>query len=67
VIPTVFRDFDDYWQPFLMATAPAPRHVMSLSETDRADLRRRLQQRLPTEPDGSIRLTAQAWAVRATA
>jgi ubiquinone/menaquinone biosynthesis C-methylase UbiE len=67
VIPTVFRDFDDYWQPFLMATAPAPRHVMSLSEADRADLRRRLQQRLPTEPDGSIRLTAQAWAVRATA
>jgi SAM-dependent methyltransferase len=67
VIPTVFRDFDDYWQPFLMATAPAPRHVMSLSETDREDLRRRLQARLPTEPDGSIRLTARAWAVRATA
>jgi ubiquinone/menaquinone biosynthesis C-methylase UbiE len=67
VIPTVFRDFDDYWRPFLMATAPAPRHVMSLSEPDRADLRRRLQERLPTEPDGSIRLTAQAWAVRATA
>jgi SAM-dependent methyltransferase len=66
-IPTVFRDFDDYWQPFLMATAPAPRHAMSLSETDREDLRRRLEARLPTEPDGSIHLTARAWAVRATA
>lgn len=66
-IPTVFRDFEDYWQPFLMATAPAPRHAMSLSEDHREDLRRRLQARLPTEPDGSIRLTARAWAVRATA
>jgi SAM-dependent methyltransferase len=66
-IPTVFRDFDDYWQPFLMATAPAPRHAMSLSEADREDLRRRLQARLSTERDGSIHLTARAWAARATA
>jgi len=63
-VPTVLRDFDDYWQPFLMATAPAPRHVMSLSEGDREDLRRRLQARLPTNPDGSIHLTARAWAAR---
>jgi SAM-dependent methyltransferase len=67
VIPTVFRDFDDYWQPFLMATAPAPRHAMSLSETDREDLRRSLQERLPAEPDGSIHLTARAWAAHANA
>ncbi len=66
-IPTVFHDFDDYWQPFLMATAPAPRHVMSLSEPDREALRRRIQARLPTEPDGSIHLTARAWAARGTA
>lgn len=66
-IPTVFRDFDDYWQPFLMATAPAPRHVMSLSEEDREDLRRRLETRLPRTADGSIPLTARAWAVRARA
>jgi SAM-dependent methyltransferase len=66
-VPTVFRDFDDYWQPFLMATAPAPRHAMSLSEIDREDLRRRLESRLPTEPDGSIHLVARAWAVNAKA
>jgi hypothetical protein len=66
-VPTVFRDFDDYWQPFLMATAPAPRHVMTLSETDRKDLRERLRARLPTEPDGSIHLVARAWGVTATA
>ena len=64
-IPTVFRDFDDFWQPFLMATAPAPRHVMSLSEEDREDLRGRLERRLPRAADGSIPLTARAWAVRA--
>lgn len=66
-IPTVFRDFDDYWRPFLMATAPAPRHAMSLSDEDREDMRRRLQARLPVEPDGSIHLNARAWAARATA
>jgi len=65
-IPTVFRDFDDYWQPFLMATAPAPRHAMSLSEIDREDLRQRLQARLPTEADGSIHLVARAWSASAT-
>ncbi|HET9084593.1 MAG TPA: methyltransferase domain-containing protein [Candidatus Limnocylindrales bacterium] len=66
-IATVFRDFDDYWRPFLMATAPAPRHAMSLSDEDREDLRRRLRSRLPTEPDGSIHLTARAWAARGIA
>jgi SAM-dependent methyltransferase len=66
-IPTVFKDFDDYWRPFLMATAPAPRHAMSLSDEDREDLRRRLQTRLPAEPDGSIHLSARAWAARAEA
>ena len=65
-IPTVFRDFDDYWQPLLMATAPAPRHAMSLSEHDREDLRRRLESRLPTAADGTIHLTARAWAARGT-
>jgi SAM-dependent methyltransferase len=65
-VPTVFRDFDDYWQPFLMATAPAPRHAMGLSETDRVDLRERLRARLPVEADGSIHLTARAWAASAT-
>lgn len=66
-VPTVFRDFDDYWQPFLMATAPAPRHAMGLSEDDREDLRGRLAARLPTQADGTIHLTARAWAARGIA
>jgi SAM-dependent methyltransferase len=62
-VPTTFRDFDDYWAPFLAGGAPAPRYAMSLSEEGRAALRNRIRERLPAAEDGSIRLTARAWAV----
>jgi len=39
---------------------------MSLDETARVRLRDRVRERLPLESDGSIALTARAWAVRAT-
>lgn len=64
-VPTVFADFDDYWQPFLGGQGPAPAYCMSLAEEDRAALRERLRASLPVAEDGSIRLTARAWAVRA--
>jgi SAM-dependent methyltransferase len=64
VVPTVFADFDDYWSPFLGGTGPAPAYAVSLPEADRAALRETLRGRLPVEPDGSIHLTARAWAVR---
>jgi hypothetical protein len=63
-VPTIFRDFDDYWTPFLGGQAPAPAYCMSLDEEHRAALRERLRGSLPTEPDSSIRLIARAWAVR---
>ncbi|MGH7267050.1 MAG: class I SAM-dependent methyltransferase [Candidatus Rokuibacteriota bacterium] len=63
-VPTVFRDFDDYWSPFLGGQGPAPGYAMALPEDGRAALRDRIRARLPVEPDGSIRLTARAWAVR---
>ena len=66
-IPTLFASFDDYWQPFLGGQGPAPAYVMSLDETLRATLRDRLRARLPTGADGSISLTARAWATRASA
>ena len=65
-VPTVFRDFDDYWTPFLGGMAPAPRYAMSLSEDQRAALRERIRAALPIAPDGSISLIARAWAVRGT-
>jgi ubiquinone/menaquinone biosynthesis C-methylase UbiE len=63
-IPTNFRDFDDYWSPFLGATGTAPGYVASLDETDRTVLSDRLRERLPIRPDGSIHLIARANAVR---
>jgi SAM-dependent methyltransferase len=66
-VPTVFRDFDDYWTPFLGGQGPAPGYVASLDEARRAALRERLRAALPAGPDGAIRLVARAWAVRGTA
>jgi SAM-dependent methyltransferase len=63
-IPMRFRDFDDFWTPFLGGQGPAPAYCMSLSEDARANLRERLQKTLPARADGSIQLTARAWAVR---
>jgi SAM-dependent methyltransferase len=63
-VPTVFRDFDDYWTPFLGGQGPAPGYCMSLAEDARARLRERLRETLPERPDGSIHLTARALAVR---
>jgi SAM-dependent methyltransferase len=63
-VPTVFRDFDDYWTPFLAGQAPAPAYAMSLNEADRTELRDTIRARLPVQADGSILLIARAWAVR---
>jgi SAM-dependent methyltransferase len=63
-VPTVFKNFDDFWSPFLFAQAPAPAYCMALSEEKRATLREHLRQTLPTLPDGSIHLIARAFAVR---
>lgn len=63
-IPTTFASFDDYWQPFLGGQGPAPAYAMSLDESARARLRDRLRMLVPSEADGSISLTARAWATR---
>jgi hypothetical protein len=65
-IPTVFQSFDDYWTPFLGGTGPAPAYTVSLDEVHREALREGIRARVPVAPDGSIRLTARAWAVRGT-
>jgi hypothetical protein len=63
-VPTVFRDFADYWTPFLGGQGPAPGYAMALSEDRRAALRERIRADLPIAADGSIPLVARAWAVR---
>ena len=66
-VSTSFRDFDDYWTPFLGGQGPAPAYCMSLSEDRRAALRERIRAALPIRPDGSIALIARAWAVKGRA
>lgn len=63
-ILTPFKDFDDYWTPFLSGIAPAPGYCASLDEAARQKLKKRLIDVLPTDPDGMILLAARAWAVR---
>ena len=66
-VPTRFRDFDDYWAPFLGGQGPAPGYAMALDEPRRAMLREELRARLPAASDGSIPLVARAWAARGVA
>jgi len=66
-VPTVFGDFDDYWAPFLGGQGPAPAYVASLDGRQHDRLRDHLRAALPIREDGSIRLTARAWAVRGRA
>jgi len=63
-VPTVFKDFDDFWTPFLSGQAPAPGYCMSLSEERRAALREHLRATLPIRANGAIHLIARAFAVR---
>lgn len=63
-VPTVFADFDDYWRPFLGGQGPAPGYAISLTDASRAALRDEVRHRLTAEADGSIRLTARAWAIQ---
>ena len=65
-IRTNFASFDDYWQPLLGKTGPAPAYVASLDAAGCARLREKLEQTLRPGPDGTISLTARAWAVRGT-
>ena len=66
-IPTVFRDFDDYWRPFLGKQGAAPAYLASLDAERRSRIRDALKARLVPGPKGMITMTARAWAVRGTA
>jgi SAM-dependent methyltransferase len=65
-VPTRFLDLDDYWTPFLGGQGPAPGFVATLDEDRRAALHTLLGERLPVAADGSITLSARAWAVSGT-
>jgi len=64
--PTVFAGFEDYWRPFLGGTGSGPSYVATLDEAHRERLVSALRETLPYRADGSIALTARAWAARGT-
>jgi len=63
-IVTHFTGFDDYWKPFLGGQGPAPTYVAKLDEQERSNLRKMLEEKLPVNKDGSISLSARAWAAK---
>jgi len=66
-IDTRFADFADYWTPFTLGAGPAPGYCAALPPGRREALRAKLERDLPREADGTITLTARAWALKATA
>jgi trans-aconitate methyltransferase len=63
-IPTVFQDFDDYWNPFLGRQGAAPTYLAGVGDEARERIRLHLKARLALTQHGSIELTARAWAVQ---
>lgn len=64
-MPTVFKDFEDYWHPFTLGVGPAPGYCMSLDPEARRQLKDNLHDSLPRSEDGSIPLKMRAWAIKA--
>jgi len=63
-IQTNFKDFQDYWQPFVAAQGSVSKYLHSLNEETLNALQDQLRKQLPIETDGSIHLIARAWAVK---
>jgi ubiquinone/menaquinone biosynthesis C-methylase UbiE len=60
-----FKNFEDFWSPFLGGQGPAPGYIASLDEKRRAQLRERIYSSLPFALDGTIPLVLRAWAAKA--
>ena len=63
-VPTLFRDFDDFWSPFLGGQGPAPGYCRSLTAERRERLRDLCVRHVPTSPMAGSAPSPGAWAVR---
>ncbi len=63
-INTIFRNFEDYWNPFLGGQGPAPSYLASLNEDLQEKLKNNIHRKLVIKSDGSIKLLARAIAIR---
>lgn len=62
VVERTFADFDDYWLSMVVSSPSGV--VGKLSEAERAELKRRLQARLPASASGEITVHASATAIK---
>jgi SAM-dependent methyltransferase len=63
VVEASYRNFDDYWEPFLGGVGPGGAYCTSLDPDHRASLREECRRRLGA-PDGAFTLSATARAVK---
>jgi ubiquinone/menaquinone biosynthesis C-methylase UbiE len=63
-INTVFKDFNDYWNPFLGGQGPAPSYLSSLDKNLQDKIKNILSKKLSADSNSSIKLLARAIAVR---
>jgi ubiquinone/menaquinone biosynthesis C-methylase UbiE len=63
-IDTIFKDFDDLWNPFMGIQGPAPSYLASLSTEQQLALKNAFKANLQFENDESIHLIARAIAIK---
>jgi SAM-dependent methyltransferase len=65
-IPTSFADFEALWSPFTGGQGAGPSYLVSLPVEKQAAIKESMRRLVPNNDDGSISLTARAWAIRAS-
>lgn len=65
-IATPFADFDALWTPFTGGQGSGPSYLVSLDAKKQSAIKQSMRERVPVNRDGSISLTARAWAIRGT-
>jgi SAM-dependent methyltransferase len=63
-IPTVYSDFDDFWESNVVPIGPQGKIIAGMAPDAREELRLRLRDHLPARPDGRIIYEAFANSVK---
>jgi len=62
-----FKNFNDYWIPFLSGQGTGPAFAVSLTDEMREEVRKTLMSLVTDSPDEPFTLRARAWAVKGIA
>jgi hypothetical protein len=64
-IPTVYSNFDDFWDSNIVPIRPQGKTIASMSASGREELRSRLRNYLPVSSDGRIVYQSFASSIKA--